>query len=66
MSNISVSLDKNLYGKLAELAAQSGRSVEDCLELAVTEYIENYEDACRTDLNAVDRLERSFFFAAAE
>lgn len=66
MSNISVSLDKNLYGKLAELAAKSGRSAEDCLELAVSEYIENYEDSYRTDLNAVDSLERSFFFAAAE
>ena len=66
MSNISVSLDKNLYGKLTELAAQSGRSVTDCLELAVAEYVENYEDAYRTDLNAVDSVERSFFFAVAE
>lgn len=66
MSNISVSLDKNLYGKLARLAAKSGRPVEDCLELAVAEYVENYEDAYRTDLNAVDSLERSFFLAVGE
>ncbi len=66
MTDISVTLSKELYQKLQTLSAKSGCSVEDSLELAVTEYVENYEDVYGTDLNSVSSLERSFFFSAAE
>lgn len=66
MTNISVSLSADLYNKLQTLSAKSGQSVEDCLEMAVAEYIENYEDTYKTDLNSVNSLERSFFLSVAE
>lgn len=66
MTDISVSLSADLYKKLQTLSAKSGQSVEDCLELAVAEYIENYEDTYKTDLNSVSNLERSFFLSVAE
>lgn len=66
MTDISVSLSADLYKKLQTLSAKSSQSVEDCLELAVAEYIENYEDTYKTDLNSVSNLERSFFLSVAE
>ncbi len=66
MSDISVTLPAELYKKLQSLSLKSGRTVEDSLELAVAEYVENCEDVYNTDLNSVSSLERSFFFSAAE
>lgn len=66
MSNISVSLNKDLYSKVAAIAEKSGRSVEECFALALTEYVENYEDVYKTDLNSVNSLERSFFLSIGE
>ena len=65
MTTVSVALSAELFQKLQTLSAKSGRPV-DCLELAVAEYVENYEDAYKTDLNSVNALERSFFFSVAE
>ena len=45
MTTVSVALSAELFQKLQTLSAKSGRPVEDCLELAVAEYVENYEDA---------------------
>lgn len=66
MTTVSIALSAELFQKLQTLSAKSGRPVEDCLELAVAEYVENYEDAYKTDLNSVNALERSFFFSVAE
>lgn len=66
MSAISVSLNKNLYLKLTAIAEKSGRSLDDCLDLALSEYVENYEDVYKTDLNSVNSLERSFFLSIGE
>ena len=66
MSDISVTLDKNLFVKLQAIAEKSGRSIDECLDLALSEYIENYEDIYKTDLNADSALERSFFLAVGE
>ena len=41
MSDISVTLPAELYKKLQSLSLKSGRTVEDSLELAVAEYVEN-------------------------
>lgn len=66
MSNISVSLTEDLKQKIAAIAAKSGRSVDECISLALHDYIENYEDVYKTDLCAVDNLERSFFLSIGE
>lgn len=66
MKTVSVALNKNLYAKLVLMAEKSGRSVDECLELAVGEYVENYEDIYKTDLNSVSSLERSFFLSVGE
>lgn len=66
MSNISVSLNKDLYTKITAIAEKSGRTVEECFALALSEYAENYEDIYKTDLNSVNNLERSFFLSIGE
>lgn len=66
MSNISVSLSEDLKQKIAAIAAKSGRSVDECVMLALRDYVENYEDVYKTDLCAVDNLERSFFLSIGE
>ncbi len=66
MSNISVSLSEDLKQKIAAIAAKSGRSVDECVMLALRDYVENYEDVYKTDLCSVDNLERSFFLSIGE
>lgn len=66
MSNISVSLTEDLKQKIAAIAAKSGHSVDECISLALHDYIENYEDVYKTDLCTVDNLERSFFLSIGE
>ena len=63
---VSVALNQKLYSKLTLMAEKSGRSVDECLELAVGEYVDNYEDVYKTDLNSVNSLERSFFLSIGE
>ncbi|MBE6458563.1 MAG: ribbon-helix-helix protein, CopG family [Alphaproteobacteria bacterium] len=66
MSNISVSVSDSLNAKLALVAQKSGKSVDECIALAIRDYIENYEDVYKTDICAVDNLERSFFLSIGE
>lgn len=66
MSSISVSLNDALKAKLVRIAEKSGKSVEECVALALRDYVENYEDVYKTDLCAVDNLERSFFLSIGE
>ncbi len=66
MTDISINIDSRLYSKLAKIARDKSCSAEDCFEAAVREYIENCEDIFVTDQNAVNNLERSFFFSAGE
>ncbi|MBS4772793.1 MAG: hypothetical protein KHX55_00775 [Proteobacteria bacterium] len=66
MSNISVSISDGLNAKLALIAQKSGKTVDECVALALRDYIENYEDVYKTDLCAVDNLERSFFLSIGE
>lgn len=66
MSNISVSISDGLNAKLALVAQKSGKTVDECVALALRDYIENYEDVYKTDLCAVDNLERSFFLSIGE
>lgn len=66
MKAVSVSLNQNLHVKLARMAEKSGLPIEECLRLAVEEYVDNYEDVYKTDLNSVNNLERSFFLSIGE
>lgn len=64
MNTVSVSLSADLYEKLQTLSQNHNCSVEESLQQAVAEYIENNEVS--SDVNSVSFAERSFFFQAAE
>lgn len=66
MSRISVSVTDELQQKIADIAARSGRSLDDCIALALRDYVENYEDVYKTDRCMVNNLERSFFLSIGE
>ena len=66
MSNISVNNTADLKNKISKIAQKSGRSLDECIALALSEYAENYEDTYKTDLCSVDNLERSFFLSIGE
>ena len=66
MSNVSVSITEDLQRKISSIASKSGRSVDECVALALRDYIENYENIYKTDVCAVDNLERSFFLSIGE
>ena len=66
MSKISVSLSQDMQEKVSAIAAKSGRSVEECIALALRDYVDNYEDVYKTDVCAVDNLERAFFLSIGE
>ena len=66
MRKISVMVNDDLQNKIEKNKKKSGRSVDDCVALALRDYIENYEDIYKTDLCAVDNLERSFFLSIGE
>lgn len=66
MTKILVSISAELNQKIAKIAAKSGRSVDDCVALALRDYVENYEDDYKTDLCSVDQLERAFFLSIGE
>ncbi len=66
MSNISVNISADLKNKISKIAQKSGRSLDECIALALSEYAENYEDTYKTDLCSVDNLERSFFLSIGE
>ena len=66
MHQISVSLPDDLQNKISKIAAKSGKSLDECVAIALRDYVENYEDVYKTDICAVDNLERSFFLSIGE
>lgn len=66
MTNVSVSLDNKTIEGLNEIACRYGCSMEQCIAEAIAEYIAGCQDECRTDFNAVNAMERSFFLSAGE
>lgn len=66
MAEISISLNADLQKKLAKLAKKNGLSFDDLVAKALSTYVEEYEDVYKTDLCAVDNLERSFFLSIGE
>ncbi len=66
MSKLAVNVNDELKYKIEKIAQKSGRSLDDCVAIALRNYVEEYEDVYRTDLCAVDNLERSFFLSIGE
>ena len=66
MSSLNISIDDALTQKLALIAQKSGKTLGDCLNLAVRDYVDNYEDVYKTDCCTVNNLERSFFLSIGE
>lgn len=66
MSHISINISSELKDKISKIAQKSGRSLDECVALALSEYAENFEDTYKTDLCSVDNLERSFFLSIGE
>lgn len=61
-----INISAELMSKIEKIANKSGRSVDECVELALSEYVADYEDVYKTDLNMVNNLERSFFLSIGE
>lgn len=66
MRQFSIAISEDLRRKITVLAKQKKQSVEDCINQALYEYIETSQDNYKTDLCAVDNLERSFFLSIGE
>lgn len=65
MTNCVV-INSSVYQKLLQIASAQNCELTDCLERALNDYIENYEDTRRSDLECMTGAERAFFFSAAE
>ncbi len=66
MRKLSVSVNDELQYKIEKIAQKSGRSLDECVAIALHNYVDEYEDIYRTDLCSVDNLERSFFLSIGE
>lgn len=60
LSNLTVSVNSDLKQKLFLLARKNGSSVEECLNQALAEYVENWEDFYNSDLFSTND-EKSYF-----
>ena len=66
MSRVSIDPSAKLHHQLAEIADRRGIGMEECLLNALKAYAEQEADVYKTDLCAVDNLERAFFLSVAE
>lgn len=64
METLAVTISTELKARLDALAAETGRSVEECLALAVQEFVENWEIHL-TDLHQIDENEARAVLKAA-
>lgn len=62
----SISINSIIYQKLQNIASAQNCELHDCLEQALREYIDNYEDNSQSDLENLSNSERAFFFSIAE
>lgn len=66
MTDVSVSINADLQKKIAKIAKKNGQSFNELVARALAQYVEDYEDVYKTDVCAVDNLERSFFLSIGE
>ncbi|EPY00710.1 ribbon-helix-helix protein, CopG family [Magnetospirillum fulvum] len=66
MNTLAVTLPPDLKARLEALAAETGQTLEECLLVAVREYVENWETHL-TDVHQIDEHEaRAVLNAASE
>ena len=65
MSN-NISINSSLYQKLQKIASAQNCELRDCLEQALNEYIDNYEDTSLSDIENLNNSERAYFLSVAE
>ena len=66
MSKISINISEELQDKFARIANKTHNSFEDCIEFALREYADNYDNFYQPDFCSVNNMERAFFFSPAE
>jgi predicted DNA-binding protein len=64
METLAVTIPTELKARLEALAAETGRSVDECLALAVQEFVENWEIHLN-DLHQIDESEARAVLKAA-
>ena len=62
----NLSINSSIYQKLQRVASAQNLELHECLERALSEYIDNYEDSAQSDLEKLDKNERAFFLSLAE
>jgi predicted transcriptional regulator len=64
METLAVTIPSELKERLAHLAAETGKSLDECLTLAVTEFVANWETHL-ADLHQIDEHEARAVLKAA-
>lgn len=64
MNTVAVTIPTDIKERLERLAAETGKSLDDCLTLAVTEFVENWE-IHMSDLHQIDEHEARAVLKAA-
>ena len=64
METLAVTIPRDLKERLEHLAAETGKSLEDCLTLAVSEFVANWEIHLN-DLHQIDEHEARAVLKAA-
>lgn len=64
MDKVAVSIPTEIKERLEKLAADTGKSIDECLTLAVTEFVENWEIHLN-DLHQIDEHEARAVLKAA-
>ena len=62
----SILVNSLIYQKLQTIASAQNLELRECLERALSEYIDNYEDSKQSDLENLNTNERAFFLSLAE
>jgi len=62
----NISINSSIYQKLQNIALSQNCDLRECLECALIEYIDNYEDSSSSDLENLLPDERAFFLSVAE
>ncbi len=65
MTNCVV-INSSMYQKLQKIASKENIELRECLERALNDYIENYEDSRHSDIECMNNTERAFFLSVAE
>ena len=65
METLSVTLSTELKTRLEALAAETGKSLDECLTLAVAEFVDNWE-IHMNDLHQIDEHEARAVLNAAD